>query len=457
MNIIIVGAGQVGASLSKNLQTEHNISLIDTNPKKLSDLQGRYDIKTVCGSGSHPNILSLAGANDADMLIAVSNNDEVNIVACQIAYSLFKTPTKMARLRNKSYARYPQIFEKDHIPIDLIINPADLVTTRLVRLVEHPGSFQVVDFADGKMQMAGASLHHRSPLVGMKLCEFRKELPDIDARIVAVYRHRKYIAITPDIKFHAHDDIFFIAAKDNLQTILLEFQPNQTRIKKVFIAGGGNIGTSLAKTLELNFSTKLIERDQSCSQKAAESLSNTIVLSGDAADTDILEAEGIDDVDLFCSVTNDDEANIMSAMLAKRMGAKSTIALVNSMSYATLIDDGRTIDRALSPQRITIGIILTYLRKGEMVNIYSLYNGICEALEAVVHGDQKSSPIIGKELGEINLPKSAVIGAIVKNNQPMIAHDDLIIEQGDRIILCISNPKDISTVEKLFQVSPTFL
>ena len=457
MNIIIVGAGQVGASLSKNLQNDHNISLIDVNPKKLSDLQVRYDIKTVCGSGAHPNILALAGANDADMLIAVSNNDEVNIVACQIAFSLFNTPTKVARLRNKSYSRYPQIFDKDHIPIDLIINPADLVTTRLVRLVEHPGSFQVVDFSDGQIQMAGVTLHHESPLVGMKLSEFRKELPDIDARVVALYRNRKYIEITPDIQFNINDDIFFVAAKDDLQTILLEFQPQQTKIKKIFIAGGGNIGTSLAKTLELNFTTKLIERDYNCSQSAAENLSNTIVLSGDAADTDILESEGIDDIDLFCAVTNDDEANIMSAMLAKRMGAKSTIALVNSMSYATLIDDGQTIDRALSPQRITIGIILTYLRKGEMVNIYSLYNGVCEALEAVVHGDEKSSPLIGRELGKISIPKSVVVGAIVKNNQPMIAHDDIVIEEGDRLILCISNPKDISVVEKIFQVSPTFL
>jgi trk system potassium uptake protein len=457
MDIIIVGAGQVGSSLAKNLQTDHNVSLIDTDPEKLSNLQNKYDIKTICGSGAHPHILAEAGAADADMLIAVSNNDEVNIVACQIAYSLFKTPTKMARLRNKSYGRYPQIFDKDHIPIDLIINPAELVTTRLVRLVEHPGSFQVVDFANGRMQMAGVSIHPKSPLIGMKLREFRAELPDIDARIVAIYRHRQAIIVTPDITFKARDDVFFISERDHLQTIILEFQPTQTQVKKIFIAGGGHIGTSLAKTLESNFSTKLIERDLHHCHKAAEVLSETIVLAGDAADTDLLEAEGIDDTDLFCAVTNDDEANIMSAMLAKRMGAKSTIALVNSMSYATLIDDGHTIDRALSPQRITIGVILTYLRKGDMVNIYSLYNGTCEALEAVAHGDEESSGLVGRAIGQLHLPSSTIIGAIVKNNQPMIAHDDIVIEQGDRIILCISNPKDVKSVEKIFQVSPTFL
>ncbi len=457
MNVIIIGAGQVGASLAKNLQSEHDVCLIDTNSEKLSNLQNKFDIKTICGSGAYPHILSDAGASDADMLIAVSNNDEVNIVACQIAYSLFKTPTKMARLRNKSYSKFPQIFDQDHIPIDLIINPADLVTTRLVRLVEHPGSFQVVDFADGRMQMAGVSVHPNSPLIDMQVREFRQDLPDIDARIVAIYRHRQPIAVTPDVKFKAHDDVFFISERNHLQTILAEFQPAQQQVKRIIIAGGGHIGTSLAKTLENNFTTKLIERDTHTCHKAAEALSNTIVLAGDASDTDLLETESIHETDLFCAVTNDDEANIMSAMLAKRMGAKSTIALVNSMSYATLIDDGHTIDRALSPQRITIGVILTYLRRGDMINIYSLYNGACEALEAVVHGDAESSVLIGKTLGELSIPKSVVIGAIIKGNQTMIAHDDILVEANDRIILCISNPKDVHSVEKMFHVSPTFL
>ena len=457
MNIIIVGAGQVGASLAKNLHQDHNVSLIDIDPETLRNLQNKYDIQTITGSGSHPSTLAEAGAADADMIIAVSNNDEVNIVACQIAYSLFKTPTKLARLRNKSYGRYPQIFNNDNIPIDLIINPSDLVTLRLVRLVENPGSFQVVDFANGKLQMIGATVSPDSPLIGMSIKEFRQELPEIDARVVALYRRYKSVKITPEVTYKEGDDVYFVTERENVKTILLEFQPFQTKINIIIIAGGGHIGTSLAKTLESHYSVKIIERNIDNCHHAAETLSDTIVLAGDAADSELLETEKIDETDLFCSVTNDDEANIMSAMLASKMGAKSTIALVNSMSYAELIDQGNVIDRALSPQRTTIGVILTYLRKGDMLNIYSLYNGQCEALEAVVHGDEESSPLVGRAIGELNLPPSTIIGAIVKNDQVMIAHDDIKVDSGDHLILSTSNPKDLDATEKMFQVSAIFL
>ncbi|WP_119342680.1 Trk system potassium transporter TrkA [Facilibium subflavum] len=457
MKIIILGAGQVGSSLAKSLQKDHSVSIIDERAARLRQIQNHFDVRTVCGSASHPNILEEAGANDADMIIAVTNNDEVNIVACQIAYSLFKIPTKIARLRNKNYARYPQIFNNDNIPIDFIINPAELVTQRLVRLVEHPGSFQVVDFINSRVQLVGSSISSDSPLHGMAIREFRQELSDIDARIMAVYRQKQNITVTADTVLQAHDDVFFIAEKINVPAILEEFQPNQTKFRKIFIAGGGHIGLGLAKRLENDYLVKIVEHNYDVCHLAAESLNNATVLAGDASDAELLNTESIDDTDLFCAVTNDDEANIMSAMLAKKMGAKSTIALVNSLSYAELVDDTYTIDRAISPQRITIGAIQTYLRKGDMVNIYSLYAGQAEAIEIVVHGSKDSSPIVGKTISELNLPKSVSIGAIMRDNQIMIAHDHYTLESGDTVVVIVTDMEYIPNVEKMFQVLPIFL
>ena len=457
VKIIILGAGQVGSSLAKSLQKEHDVSIIDENAVKLRRIQDHFDVRTVCGSASHPNALEDAGAGDADMVIAVTNNDEVNIVACQISYSLFKIPMKIARLRNKNYGKYPQIFNNDNIPIDSIINPSELVTQRLLRLVEHPGCFQVVDFANGRIQLAGSSVAENSPLNGMSIKEFRQELPEIDARIVGLYRRKHNIAISSDTVLKAGDDVFFIAERINIPAILSEFQPHQSRFRKIFIAGGGNIGVGLAKRLEDNYLVKVVESNYDRCHLAAEFLNHSTVLSGDAADAELLNAESIDDTDLFCAVTNDDEANIMSAMLAKKMGAKSTIALVNSLSYAQLIDDTHSIDRAISPQRITIGVIQTYLRKGDMTNIYSLYAGQAEAMEIVVHGSRDSSAIVGKCIRQLNLPAAIMIGAIIRDNQIMIAHDDYTIEPGDSVIIIVSDIEYVSTVEKLFQVLPAFL
>lgn len=325
------------------------------------------------------------------MLIAVTNNDEVNIVACQIAYSLFKTPTKIARLRNKTYSDYQQIFNNDNIPIDLIINPSELVTQYLVRLIEYPGSFQVVDFLGGQLQLFGCSIASNSPVDGMTVSEFHQELPNIDARIVALCRHKRNIAVTPDTLLQAYDDVFFIAKRINTLAILKEFQPNQARFRKIFIAGGGNIGMSLAKKLEQDYLVKIVESNTDTCQLASEMLNSATVLSGHASYAELLNAESIDDTDLFCAVTNDDEANIMSTMLAKKMGTKYAIAIINSLSYVDLLDDIYAIDRAISPQKITIGVTQTYLRKGDMINIHSLYTGDFEAMEIIVHGDADNS------------------------------------------------------------------
>jgi trk system potassium uptake protein TrkA len=457
MKVIILGAGQVGTSLAKNLLVEHDVSLIDSDSEKLRIIQNKFDVRTICGSGAHPHILEDAGAQDADMLIAVTSSDEINIVACQMAYSLFKTPTKVARIRNKSYLRYPKIFDNDHIPIDIIINPSDLVTRRLLRIVENPGSFQVLDFAKSTLQIIGTSISPDSVVAGISVSGFRRNLPDIDARIMTIIRHGNAISFSAETTLKVNDDVFFIAHSEHVPAILSLIRPRQRRIKRVLIAGGGNIGTGLAKSLESDYLVKLIENNFVQCHKTAENLDDTVVLFGDAADAELLETENIDEIDLFCSVTNDDEANIMSAMLAKKMGAANTMALINSLSYAALINDGDSIDVALSPQKITIGVILTYLRKGDFINIYAYNSGLCEAMEVVVHGDEENSAVIGKSIKSLHLPQAVKVGAIIKGNTTIIAHDDSVIEKGDHVILAISDLSYIKTVEKLFEVSPSFI
>ena len=457
MKIIILGAGQVGTSLANHLLADHDISLIDADSEKLRSLHHKFDIKTICGSGAHPHILEEGGAQDADMVIAVTNNDEVNIVACQIAYSLFKTPTKIARIRNKYYLRYPRIFNNDHIPIDLIINPSESVTDRLMRLVETPGSFQALDFANHAMQMIGVKVSPLSVAVGVTVAEFRNNLGEADARIITLIRDEKPIAFTADTAIKAGDAVYFITYNEHVSSLVSLFQPRQRRVKNIMIAGGGHIGTGLAQKLEKEYIVKLSERNYAQCHRAAELLNDTVVLFGDAADDELLQGENIEDVDFFCSVTNDDEANIMSAMLAKKMGAKTTLALVNSLSYASLIEDGQTIDVALSPQRTTIGVILTYLRKGDFVNIYSYHLGTCEAMEVVVHGEEYYSSVIGHTIRELTLPDCVKVGAIVKKGTAYIAHDDTVVEKGDHLILAISDLRYIRTLERLFQVSPAFI
>ena len=457
MKIIILGAGQVGCSLATNLEKDHDVSIVDISSKKLRPIQNHLDVKTICGSASHPNILEKSGAIDADMVIAVTDNDEVNIVACQISYSLFNIPTKIARIRNKNYTNYPETFNNDNIPIDMIINPSELVTQRLVKLIDHPASFQIVDFSEGKLQLVGSTIKENSTLDGISISQFRKALPEnTDSRIVALYRKRVNIIINTDTTLQKNDDVYFIAKHKDVVNILKEFQPQQDKCRKIIIAGGGNIGMGLAKALENNYIIKIIEHNYEACHLAAKKLNNVTVLSGDASDGELLTSENIEKTDLFCAVTNDDEANIMSAMLAKKMGAKHTMALVNSLSYAKLVDDTNNIDRAISPQRITIGIIKTYLRKGDMVNIYSLYSGNAEAMEIIVHGDYKNSNIIGKKISELNFPKSIIVGAITRNNEAQIAHDHFVIQPKDRIIIIITDMSDIFILEKLFKVSPLF-
>lgn len=458
MKIIILGAGQVGTTVAHKLVTEsdNDITVVDNNEAVLGELEKRLDLRTVHGSGAFPNVLKEAGAEDADMLIAVTDSDEVNIVACQIANALFHTPTKIARVRASEYLAAEEIFQQGALGIDRLISPEQLVTDYISRLMNYPGALQVVDFADGKVRLVDVQAYYGGPLVGKQLRAFRDHLPQVDARVAAIYRRGQPIIPTGDTVIEADDEVFFIAARRDIRTVISELRKLDRPIRRVIIAGAGNIGVRLADALEDNHNVKLIERDQARARQVSELLDNTIVLHGDAADEELLREENIEHTDVFCGVTNAEEANILSAMLAKRLGARKVLALINRPAYVDLVQSG-TIDIALSPQQVTIGALLTYIRRGDVLNVHSLRGGAAEAIEAVAHGGNGKSRVVGRRIDDIVLPPGATISAIVRGDDVMMAHGEIVIENGDHVILFVVERKHIAAVEKLFQVGVDFV
>jgi trk system potassium uptake protein TrkA len=456
VKIIILGAGQVGGTLAENLANEQNdITVIDTDSKRLRELQDLIDIKTVVGTGSYPQVLRQAGADDADMLIAVTNSDETNMVACQVAYTLFRTPTKISRIRSNAYLKQKELFKSDAFPIDVLISPEQVVTNYIKRLLEYPGTLQVLDFADEKVQLVAVRAYYGGLLVGQQLRKLKEHMPTADTKVAAIYRRGQSILPTADTIIEVDDEVFFIAAKNHIKKVMNELRREEDSYKRILIAGGGNIGYRLAKTLENKYRLKLIEHSKDRAKFLSENLSKTVVLMGSATDKALLEEENIDTVDVFCAVTNDDETNIMSSMLAKRLGARKVMTLINKAAYVDLVQGG-VIDIAISPQQTTIGSLLTHVRRGDVVNVHSLRRGAAEAIEAIAHGDKLTSKVIGRTISEIDLPKGTTIGAIVRGDQVIIAHEDIMVESDDHIILFVVDKRRIPEVERLFQVGLGF-
>lgn len=457
MKIIILGAGQVGTSVAANLVSEANdITVVDQSAELLRGLQDRFDLRTVLGNGAHPDVLMRAGAEDADMIIAVTNSDETNMVACQVAYTLFHTPTKIARVRSPGFLDHPRLFAADSLPIDVRISPEQLVTEYIMRLIENPGALQVLDFADGRVRLVGVRAYYGGPLVGHELRTLYDHMPKVDARVAAIYRHDRAIQPEGNTVIEADDEVFFVAAPNHIRAVMSELRRLDKPYKRLIFAGGGNIGTRLARALENDYRVKVIERDLTRCKQIAETLEKTIVLHGDAADENLLLEENVENTDVFCSITNDDEANILSAMLAKRLGARKVMALINRPAYVDLVQSG-PVDVAISPQQATIGTLLKHVRRGDVVMVHSLRRGAAEAIEAIAHGDPTSSKVVGRAIEEIRLPKGASIGAIVRGEQVIIAHHDTRIESDDHVILFLQDKRRIPEVEKLFQVGVTFL
>jgi len=457
MKILILGAGQVGSSVAATLAREDNdVTVVDSNNELLEKLQDHYDIRTVNGLASHPDVLEQAGAQDADLLLAVTNSDETNIIACQICHNLYTTPTKIARIRSNEYLSKPEIFNtKESTTIDMLISPEQIVTDYITRLIHHPNALQVLDFSKGKVQLVAVRAFHGGPLVGNPLSELRQHIPKIETRVAAIFRNGYPIIPHADTIIEADDEVFFIAAQKDTLSVMNELSRLDKPYKHIMLAGGGQIGARLAKELENHYQVKVIETNADRAQQLSEELENTIVLLGDVANEDLLKEEDIDKIDLFCALTNDDEANILSAMLAKRLGARKVLSLINRAAYVDLIESSN-IDIALSPQQATIGSLLAHIRRGDIVAVHSLRRGAAEALEAVAHGDKNSSRVVGRRIEEINLPTGTTIGAIVRGDKVMITHHDTIIEAEDHVILFVIHKRHITEVERLFQVDFNF-
>ncbi len=458
MKILILGAGQVGSSAAYHLSREeaNEVTVVDMRPDVLRELQDRLDIRTVVGHAAYPDVLERAGASDADIVVALTDTDETNMVACQIAYTSFRTPTKIARIRAAEYMNANKLFTQDAIPIDVRISPEQLVCSYIEQLILYPGSSQVLDFADGRVRLVGAKADREGLLVGQRIATLKDHIPNTEGRIAAIYREGKAMLPTGDTVIQEGDEVFFIADRKDIRVFMSEMRRLEDPVRRVVIAGGGNIGLRLALALEQTNQVKLIERDPVRARRISEQLNKAIVLVGDSADEELLLEENIDNVDVFCALTNSEESNILSSMLAKRLGAHKVMALINRASYVDLVESG-SIDIAISPQQVTIGSLLAHVRRGDVVKVHSLRRGAAEAMEAIAHGDKNSSKVVGRQIAEIELPKGTAIVAVVRGDKVIIAHHDTLIETDDHIILFMTDRRKIEHLESLFQVDVSFV
>jgi trk system potassium uptake protein TrkA len=471
MKIVILGAGQVGASVAEALVHEANdITIVDSDRERLSSLQSRLDLRTICGNAALPSVLADAGLDDADLLIAVTQSDQTNLVACKIAKSRFNVPTRIARLRAADFLEDEQLLAEENFAVDFAICPEENITDYVVRLVDYPEALQVLEFADGRLVMVAVRAYEGGALVGKPVHKLRDHLPpQVDARIAALFRQDQPIIPEGETVIHAGDEVFILAAAEHIRPVLKELRRMMTPVRRVMIAGGGNIGFRVATALENRLEVKLVENNRSRAEWIAPRLGNTLVLSGDATDEELLEQENIAEMDLFLALTNDDEDNIMAASLAKRLGCKRVLALINRRAYADMVQGG-PIDIGISPAQVSIGTLLAHVRRADVSQVHSLRRGAAEALELVAHGDRNSSRVVGRSIGEISLPKGVTIAAIVRDldtpeiiryegpvgiqayGHVVIAHRDTVIQSGDHVIVFCVNKKLVHKVEKLFQV-----
>ena len=457
MKIVILGAGQVGSTVAESLVSEANdITVVDVDGARLRNLQDRLDLRTVLGSAAHPSVLADAGIDDADMVIAVTQSDETNLVACRLAQQLFNVPTRIARIRATDYLANERVLGPDCFAVDLAICPEQILTDYIVRLVEFPEALQVLEFAHGKVSLVAVRAFQGGPLVGHQLKDIRQHMPSVDTRVAAIFRGDSPIVPEGDTVVEAGDEVFCLAATRNIRQVMRELRRMDKPVKRVMIAGGGNIGLRLARSLERDYAVKIIEYSKQRCELLSSRLERALVLQGDVTDETLLEAEHVEEMDIFIAVTNDDENNIMSSLLAKRMGARRVVALINRRSYVDLLQSGQ-IDIAISPAQATIGTLLAHVRRGDVTQVHSLRRGAAEALEAVVHGDRDSCRCIGRKIEEMDLPKGATIAAIVRGDEVIMAHHDTVVQAEDHVIVFVTNKKTLPRVEKLFQVGVGFV
>ncbi len=455
-NILILGAGRVGSSVAQQLVLEqHNVTIVDENPANLKLLQDRYDLRTVAGLPASPAVMEAAGAADADLLLAVTPADEVNMVACKIAHELFRVPVRLARVRAQDYVIHNRLWNEQNFAIDHIITPAQIVSDYLARLASKPEALQVLDLGNGRLQFIVVRVGDRAKMAGQTLAHLDQILPKVDRRVVAIYRKGTRIHPDGNTVLEKQDEVFLLVASDKADKVIEVLHGDEPDPHRITIAGGGNVGYRLARDLQHKYQVKLIEVNRERADWLSEKLHNVLVLHGDAADEKLLETEQIDRTDLYLALTSDDESNIMSSLLAKQMGAHKVIAIINRERYVDLLQGGR-IDIALSPAILTIGSLLARVRHGDIVAVHSLRRGAAEAMEIVAHGDHETSRVVGHRVDEIKLPPGAAIASIVRGEQVLMAHHDTVIENNDHVVVFVDNKQDIRAIERLFAVKLGF-
>ncbi len=466
MRIIILGAGRVGESVAESLVSEQNdITIIDTDAPRLRELEDRLDLRGVAGNGIHSAVLQRAGAEDADMLIACAALDETNLVACKVAHDNFSIPTTIARLRSPEFLDDNPLLGKGGFAVDHVICPEESVMRYIQQLIDYPEALQVLEFSRGRVHLIAVRAQAGSALVNHTIGEFGELFPQAPMRVVAVYRHDAEVACEADTRILAGDEVFLLAGKEVIRQVLSAIHNTDQPVRRVMIAGGGKVGLRLARRLENQCQVKLIEQDKTrCEYLATQLPTDTLVLRGDGTDEDLLTDENVGGLDLFLALTSDDEDNILSAMLAKRLGARRVLALINRRAYAEMMQ-GSTIDIAVSPAQTVIGELLAHVRRGDVVAVHSLRRGAAEALEGVARGDVKTSRLVGRRVDQIALPAGARIGAIVRGGgeggegeggQVLMPHHDTVIEADDHLVIFIPHKRLVREVERLFQVSATF-
>lgn len=458
MKILIVGAGRVGTSVAENLVSEHNdITVIDPDPSRLSDLQERFDLRGVIGDGTQVSAMQRAGAEDADMMIACAASDAVNLVACKIARMVFNVPRRIARIRSSEIPSMPELLEEPGFCVDALISPESSVTAYLQKLVEFPEALQVVDMAEGRVSVITMRVSIDGFMANHPLKDLRAMNPDVNAKVVDIMRMGKPVTISPETILRPGDELLLISDSKYAHQAVHQMNRSEELVRRLMIAGGGNIGARVAKNLaERGYNVRIIEHNMSrCEELASTLPDNVLVLHGNGTDESLLEREGIEDMDTWMALTSEDEDNIMSSLLAKRMGARRVIALINRQAYGELMQ-GSHIDIAISPSQATMSELLRYVRRGDIVAAHRLRGGLAEVLELVAHGDRKSSKVVGRRVSDIELPKGASIGAIVRGDQIIISDPSAQIEPEDHVIVFVPSRNQISKVEKLFQVSASF-
>jgi trk system potassium uptake protein TrkA len=453
--IIIVGAGQVGQSLAQALVRDgHDVTVIDTRRESLEALENHLDIRTICGQGARPGILEAAGAKTAQLLIAVTDSDEVNMLACQVAYSLFHVEKRIARVRERSYHEAEGLFGVDAVPVDLLISPEKVVTEQIRRLIEYPGARQVLDFADGLVSLVGVRASYGGPLVGHELRNLRRDMPGIQTRVAAIFRRQQ--AIDPDrhTVVEAGDEVFFVAARKNIRAVMSELRKLEKPYRRVLVGGGGNVGRRLVEALAERYKVVVIERDPTRADYLRSRLPEGVELFvGDGSDDRFLDRVGIATFDVFCAVTNDDQANIFAGMLAKQRGVRKVIALISRPGYEDLMHDG-AIDIALSPQQATVGVLLAQVRAGGLATVHSLRRGAAEAIETVLTGAGTQARIVDRPIGQLQLPRGTSIGAVVRKKEVIIPHRDTVLQAGDHVILFLTDRSRVPAVQRFLAVEP---